>query len=92
MSQKKINLKILTTLELLILLIDNGYYKKDKYVKWLIISCIELFFLKEYKSSTAKNSLLYFYHKFIFNINNMEKFNLDEESLLLEFKSKLLNV
>ena len=90
-EEKKINLKKLTTLELLILLIDNGYYKKNKYVKRLIINFIELFFLKEYKSSTAKNSLLYLYHKFIFKINNMEKFNLDEESLFLEFKSKLLN-
>ena len=44
-EEKKINLKILTTLELLILLIDNGYYKKDKYVKRLIINFIELFFL-----------------------------------------------
>ena len=90
-EEKKINLKILTTLELLILLIDNGYYKKDKYVKRLIINFIELFFLKEYKLSTTKNSLLYLYHKFIFKINDMEKFNLDEESLFLEFKSKLLN-
>ena len=90
-EEKKINLKKLTTLELLILLIDNGYYKKNKYVKRLIINFIELFFLKEYKSSTAKNSLLYLYHKFIYKIHNMEKFNLDEESLFLEFKSKLLN-
>ena len=90
-EEKKINLKKLTTLELLILLIDNGYYKKNKYVKRLIINFIELFFLKEYKSSSTKNSLLYLYHKFIFKINNMEKFNLDEESLFLEFKLKLLN-
>jgi len=90
-EEKKINLKKLTTLELLILLIDNGYYKKNKYVKRLIINFIELFFLKEYKLSTTKNSLLYLYHKFIFKINDMEKFNLDEESLFLEFKSKLLN-
>jgi DNA polymerase-3 subunit delta' len=90
-EEKKINLKKLTTLELLILLIDNGYYKKNKYVKRLIINFIELFFLKEYKLSKTKNSLLYLYHKFIFKINDMEKFNLDEESLFLEFKSKLLN-
>ena len=89
--EKKINLKQLTILELLILLIDNGYYKKNRYVKRLIINFIELFFLKEYKLSTTKNSLLYLYHKFIFKINDMEKFNLDEESLFLEFKSKLLN-
>ena len=89
--EKKINLKQLTILELLILLIDNGYYKKNRYVKRLIINFIELFFLKEYKLSATKNSLLYLYHKFIFKINNVEKFNLDEESLFLEFKSKLLN-
>ena len=88
--EKKINLKQLTILELLILLIDNGYYKKNRYVKRLIINFIELFFLKEYKLSATKNSLLYLYHKFIFKINNVEKFNLDEESLFLEFKSKLL--
>ena len=90
-EEKKINIKKITTLELLILLIDNGYYKKNKYVKRLIINFIELFFLKEYKLSSTKNSLLYLYHKFIFKINNMEKFNLDEESLFLEFKLKLLN-
>ena len=89
--EKKINLKQLTILELLILLIDNGYYKKNRYIKRLIINFIELFFLKEYKLSATKNSLLYLYHKFIFKINNVEKFNLDEESLFLEFKSKLLN-
>ena len=90
-EEKKINIKKITTLELLILLIDNGYYKKNRYVKRLIINFIELFFLKEYKLSATKNSLLYLYHKFIFKINNVEKFNLDEESLFLEFKSKLLN-
>ena len=90
-TEKKINLKQLTILELLILLIDNGYYKKDRYVKKLIINFIELFLLKEYKLSITKNSILYLYHKFIYKINNVEIFNLDEESLFLEFKSKLLN-
>ena len=89
--EKKINLKQLTILELLILLIDNGYYKKDRYVKKLIINFIELFLLKKYKLSVTKKSILYLYHKFIHKINNVEKFNLDEESLFLEFKSKLLN-
>ena len=90
-EEKNINLKELTTSKLLILLIDNGYYKKNRYVKRLIISFIELFFLKEYKLSKTKNSLLYLYHQFILKIYNTEKFNLDEESFFLEFKSKLLN-
>ena len=34
--------------------------------------------------------LINFYQKFIKKIYNTEKFNLDEESLFLEFKSKLL--
>ena len=90
-NDKNINLKNYTLVNFLNLLIDNGYYKKNKIVKILLINFIELFFLKEYKLSKTKNSLLDFYHSFINKINNTEKFNLDEESLFLEFKSKLLN-
>ena len=90
-KDKKINLKDYTLVSFLNLLIDNGYYKKNKSIKTLLINFIELFFLKEYKLSKSKNSLLSFYHMFIDKIHNTEKFNLDEESLFLEFKSKLLN-
>ena len=88
---KKINLKNYTLVSFLNLLIDNGYYKRNKFVKTLLINFIELFFLKEYKLSISKNSFLNFYYYFISKIHNTEKFNLDEESLFLEFKSKLLN-
>ena len=57
----------------------------------ILINFIELFFLKKYKLSSTKNSLSVFYHEFISKIHNTEKFNLDEESLFLEFKSRLLN-
>ena len=90
-KDKNIELKNYTLISFLDLLIDNGYYKKDKIVKMLLLNLIELFFLKEYKFSIYKNSLLYFYQNFIKKIHNSEKFNLDEESLFLEFKSKLLN-
>ena len=86
-----IDLKNYTLFNFLKLLIDNGYYKKNKIVKILLINLIELFFLKEYKLSKSKSSLLNFYHNFINKINNTEKFNLDEESLFFEFRSKLLN-
>ena len=88
---KNIDLKDYTLINFLNLLIDNGYYKKNKSVKLLLINFIELFFLKEYKSSRTKNSLLNFYHNFISKAHNTEEFNLDEECLFLEFKSKLLN-
>ena len=90
-DQKKIDLKEQSIESFINLLIDNGYYKKDKLVKQLLINFIELFFLKEYKLRTAKTSLLNIYQNFINKINNTEKFNLDEESLFWEFKSKLLN-
>tara|TARA_B100000780_G_scaffold1706_1_gene1440 strand:+ start:492 stop:1430 length:939 start_codon:yes stop_codon:yes gene_type:complete len=90
-KDKNIDLKNCTLINFLNLIIDNGYYKKNKIVKNLLINCIELFFLKEYKLSSTKKSLLNFYHTFINKIYNTEKFNLDEESLFIEFKSKLLN-
>ena len=90
-NDRNIDLKNYTLIKFLNLLIENSYYKKDKFVKNILIKLIELFFLKEYKLSNAKNSLINFYHIFITKIHNTEKFNLDEESLFLEFKSKLLN-
>ena len=90
-KEKRITLKDYSLVELLNLLIDNGYYKKNKLIKNLTISFIELFFLKEYKRTSANVSLLNIYHNFLNKINNTEKFNLDEESLFWEFKSKLLN-
>jgi DNA polymerase-3 subunit delta' len=90
-EEKNIDLLEHNLKALLKLLIDNGYYKKDKFVKKIIIDFIELFFLKEYQLSVANKSLLTFYHNFLNKIHNVEKFNLDEESLFLEFKSKLLN-
>jgi len=90
-NDKKINLLEYDLESLLKLLIDNGYYKKNKVIKKMIVNFIELFFLKKYKLSNAKNSLLNFYHDFLNKIDDVEKFNLDEESLFLEFKSKLLH-
>ena len=90
-EDKKINLKDYTLNNFLKSLIENKYYKKNKFVKMILINFIELFFLKKYKLSSTKNSLSVFYHEFISKIHNTEKFNLDEESLFLEFKSRLLN-
>ena len=90
-KDQSLDLKDYTLINFLNLLIDNGYYKRNKFVKKIMINFIELFFLKEYKLTRAKLSLLNFYQNFITKNHNTEKFNLDEESLFLEFKSKLLN-
>ena len=88
-NDKNINLLELNLSELLVLLIDNKYYKKNKLIKNTITNFIELFFLKKYRFDNSKNYVLDFYQKFIYKIHNTEKFNLDEESLFLEFKSML---
>ena len=90
-DDKKINLLEYDLESLLKLLINNGYYKKNKVIKKMILNLIELFFLKKYKITNTKNSILNLYQNFLNKINDMEKFNLDEESLFLEFKSKLLH-
>jgi DNA polymerase III subunit delta' len=90
--EKKISLKDCSLKEFLHILIDNNYYKKNKYVRNLIIDYIELYFLQIYKKSDNKNNLINFYYLFINKINDANKFNLDEESLFMEFKSELLNV
>ena len=90
-KDKNINLRDYTLNKFLNLLINNEYYKKDKFVKKLLVNFIQLFFLKEYRLSGAKKSLFNFYRVFTNKIHNTEKFNLDEEGLFLEFKSKLLN-
>ena len=89
-EEKSINLKDYTVSSFINLIIENNYYKKNKPIKILLINLIELFFLKKYMITNTKISLINFYHKFIKKIYDTEKFNLDEESLFLEFKSKLL--
>jgi len=89
-KEKQINLKDHDVSSIISLIIENTYYKKNIFIKNLLINFIELFLLKRYKTSNNKNFLLNFYQSFIQKINNTEKFNLDEESLFLEFKSKIL--
>ena len=90
-TKKNINLNEYNLINFLYFLIDNGYYKKDKYVKKLVINLIELYFLKKLKIEKNKKLILDFYYNFINKIYNTEIFNLDEESLFLEFKTKMLN-
>ena len=90
-KEKGIDLHEYSLADFLVFLIDNGFYKKNKPIKNLIINFIELYFLKIYKFSSNKNYLLNIYQNFIEKVYNTEKFNLDEESLFFEFKSKILH-
>ena len=90
-EDKKIDLNNYSLINFIIYLIDNGHYKKNKFIKDLIINYIELYFLRIYKFSESKNVVLYLYQYFINKIKDVDKFNLDDESLFIEFKHKLLN-
>ena len=90
-NEKKIDLKDYTLTSFIDLLIDSSYYKKNSYIKNLIFDLIELYFLRIYKYSNSKNIILNTYLNFINKVNNTEKFNLDVESLFIEFKSKIQN-
>ena len=90
-KDKKINLLDYNLYDFLLFIIDNNFYKKDKKIRELLINYIELYFLKIYKFSQTKSDILSLYLNFINKVNNLNKYNLDEESLFMEFKYKLLN-
>ena len=90
-NENKIDLMQYNIISFLYFLIDNSHYKKNKFIKNLIFNLIELYFLKIYKISKSKNIIFDMYLKFIKKIYYTNEFNLDEESLFIELKSRLLN-
>tara|TARA_Y100000590_G_scaffold53702_2_gene56130 strand:+ start:2449 stop:3396 length:948 start_codon:yes stop_codon:yes gene_type:complete len=83
---KKINLKVF-----LLHLIDNGYYKNNLYVKSNICKFIELYLLKLMKFSSSKSKINSLYRESVKKIYEMNKFNLDQESIFIHLKGKLFN-
>jgi len=90
-KENKIKLQEYTLKNFLLLLISENYYKKNYFIKSNIFNLIELYFLKLLYESSQKNRIFTFYTNFINKINYTNKFNLDYESLFMEFKSKVLN-
>ena len=70
-------------------LIDNNHYKKDSRIKIFIYDLVEFYFTKLNRS--ISNNIYEKYNYFLQRIINTKKFNLDEESLFIEFKDKILN-
>ena len=85
-NENNINLKSLTLNDLILLIIKNSHYKNDIYLKIIIYDLIELFLLKKFSLEYSN-----FFSYFINRLEKIRKFNLDEESLFLELKTKLLN-
>ncbi len=70
-------------------IIKDKIYKKDKSIIEIIYSFIELYFRNNI--SIENISLLKSYHYFLEKINNTKIYNLDEETLFMEFEDKILN-
>ncbi len=70
-------------------MIKDKIYKKDKSIIEIIYSFIELYFRNNISSENI--SLLKSYHYFLKKINNTKIYNLDEETLFMEFEDKILN-
>ena len=85
-NENNIDLKSLKLEDLLLLMISKSHYKTDSNLKLIICDLFELFILNKF---SLENSDLFTY--FIDRLEKIKKFNLDEESLFLELKAKLLN-
>jgi DNA polymerase III subunit delta' len=81
---KQINLK-----DLIKRILVDKKYKKDKSIKDLIYSLIELYFRNNV--SINNTSLISLYSNFTRKIKDAKTFNLDEEVIFMEFEEKVLN-
>ena len=70
-------------------IIDEKKYKKDQFIKNLLYSLIELYFRKNVSLRNIK--LIKIQNYFLKKINNTKIFNLDDETILMEFEDKVLN-
>ena len=88
-NENNIDLKNFSLKELISKIILDKKYKKDILIKDLIYSLIELYFRNNV--STKNIELINMYNYFLKKINTTKIFNLDEESLFMEFEDKVLN-
>ena len=79
----EVDLTAITLKEFITVIIEQNYYKKDNEIKHMLYDFIELFF--------RNNNFSNLYSYFLKKIDDCKKFNLDEESLLMEFEAKVLN-
>ena len=84
--ENEINLKDIKLKEFLKKMIKENYFKKDQNFKYLFYDYLELFL----KNISSIDNMDY-YSYFVKKIDNIKKYNLDEESLFIEFNEKILN-
>ena len=88
-KEYEVDIKNLTLKNFLSLIIKNKLYKKNRTFSELVYSFIEIYFRK---NINIKNIEVLNLHKiFLKKIINTKIYNLDEESLFIEFEDRILN-
>ena len=85
-EENKIDLKEIDLYNLINIIISKNFYKKNNLIQNLILDFIELYLVKNISKKYSE-----FYTYFLKKIDKTRRFNLDFESLLIEFKLKILN-
>ena len=75
--------------DLLKIIIKEKIYKKDKSIKYLIFEFFELYLSRI--NYTTNPSIYDNYNHFLKRVSDTKRFNLDEESLFIEFGEVILN-
>jgi DNA polymerase-3 subunit delta' len=84
-----VNLTKINLEDLIKMIITEKKYKKDLFIKQLLYSLIEIYFRQN--MSLKNSNLLKIQNYFLKKINNTKIFNLDDETLLIEFEERVLN-
>ena len=75
--------------DLLKIIIKENFYKKNNSIRYLIYNFIELYLSKI--KHTIYSPINDRYNYFLKRISDTKRFNLDEDSLFIEFKEEILN-
>ena len=88
-NKSNVDLKEIELKEFIKKIIIEKKYKKDSFLKQLLYTLIEIYFRENI--SINNTNLINVKNYFLKKINNTKIFNLDDESLLMEFEDRVLN-
>jgi DNA polymerase III subunit delta' len=88
-NKNNVDLKEIKLKEFIKKIIIEKKYKKDLSIKQLLYALIEIYFRENISINNTK--LIIVQNYFLKKINNTKIFNLDDESLLMEFEDRVLN-
>ena len=74
---------------LLKIIIKENHYKTDPFIRYIIFDLIEFYFRKLNTSISKKIS--HKYSHFLKRFSDTKIYNLDEESIFMEFEDEILN-